>query len=405
MKNFKTVNEALALLQKVATSNLAPWQKLDAMKTFFFPSLCFSMRTAQVDKTGWRQVDIAVAKEVKNILNLPERATNHYLLADRKKGGCGIPSAAADCDFYLVDTAFKLLTSRDEDVAIAALGQLRRTVRHRIHRAPTDGDLSSYLSGCMEGEFATSSNALSNTWTQARKASSRQEVTWTFTNGSPTIAFADDVLTATSRTSVLRKFHLSFKEAETEKLIAQPSQGKAMECVSFAQESSHFITGGLYTRFADWRFIHKARLNVTQLNGSKPWISGRQRKCRKCGQWDENLPHVLNHCKSYSAAWQMRHNAIVRRIKTAVAFKGTILSENQAVGHSSNVRPDLVATVGNTLYIIDITIPFEDRKDAFAAAAKRKVEKYSPLIPYFNQLGYESVEIVPVIVGALGSLQ
>ncbi|GFY49600.1 retrovirus-related Pol polyprotein from type-1 retrotransposable element R2 [Trichonephila inaurata madagascariensis] len=99
----------------------------------------------------------------------------------------------------------------------------------------------------------------------------------------------------------------------------------------------------------------------------------------------------------------MRHNAIVRRIKTAVAFKGTILSENQSVGHSSNVRPDLVATVGNTLYIIDITIPFEDRKDAFASAAKRKVEKYSPLIPYFNQLGYESVEIVPVIVGALGS--
>ncbi|GFY67091.1 retrovirus-related Pol polyprotein from type-2 retrotransposable element R2DM, partial [Trichonephila inaurata madagascariensis] len=121
MKNFRTVNEALALLQKVATSNLAPWQKLDAMKTFFFPSLSFSMRTAQVEKTGWRQVDIAVAKEVKNILNLPERATNHYLLADRKKGGCSIPSAAADCDFYLVDTAFKLLTSRDEDVARAIL--------------------------------------------------------------------------------------------------------------------------------------------------------------------------------------------------------------------------------------------------------------------------------------------
>ncbi|GFY43619.1 retrovirus-related Pol polyprotein from type-2 retrotransposable element R2DM [Trichonephila inaurata madagascariensis] len=223
MKNFKTVNEALSLLQNVAPSNLAPWQKLDAMKTFFFPSLCFSMRTAQVDKTEWRQVDKAVAKEVKNILNLPERATNRYLLADKKKGGCGIPSAAADCDFYQVDTAFKLLTSRDEDVAVTALGQLRRTVKHRIHRTRTDDDLSNYLSGCMEGEFASSSNALSNTWTQARKAFSRQDVTWTFTNGSPTIAFGENVLTATSRTSVMRKFHLCFKETEAEKLIAQTS--------------------------------------------------------------------------------------------------------------------------------------------------------------------------------------
>ncbi|GFT18733.1 retrovirus-related Pol polyprotein from type-1 retrotransposable element R2 [Trichonephila clavipes] len=132
MKSFKTVNEALSLLQKIATSQLAPWQKLDAIKTFFFPSLCFSMRTAQVGKTGWRKVDTAVAKEVKNILSVPERATNYYIQADRSAGGCGIPSAAADCDFYLVDTAFKLLTSRDDHVKLASLGQLIRTFKARL---------------------------------------------------------------------------------------------------------------------------------------------------------------------------------------------------------------------------------------------------------------------------------
>ncbi|GFX25478.1 hypothetical protein TNCV_1407441 [Trichonephila clavipes] len=30
-----------------------------------------------------------------------------------------------------------------------------------------------------------------------------------------------------------------------------------------APESGHFITGGLYTCFANWRFVHKARLNLT----------------------------------------------------------------------------------------------------------------------------------------------
>ncbi|GIX76404.1 hypothetical protein CEXT_111131 [Caerostris extrusa] len=35
-----------------------------------------------------------------------------------------------------------------------------------------------------------------------------------------------------------------------------------MECVALSPSSSHFITDGKYTRFADWRFIHKARLNL-----------------------------------------------------------------------------------------------------------------------------------------------
>ncbi|GFU95109.1 retrovirus-related Pol polyprotein from type-2 retrotransposable element R2DM [Trichonephila clavipes] len=195
---------------------------------------------------------------------------------------CCIPSAAADCDFYLVDTAFKLLTSRDEDGTVVFLGQLRRTISYRIHRLPTDFDLSSYLSGCIEGEYTTFSNALSNTWTQARKASSRQDVTWTFQNESPTISFDGNVLNATYRTSVMKKFHLNFKGIEVEKLLARPSQGKAMECVSLELESSHYFI----THFTDWRFVHKALLNVTPLNGSKSWIYGRQRKCRKCGKWE-----------------------------------------------------------------------------------------------------------------------
>ncbi|GFV01741.1 uncharacterized protein TNCV_2704351 [Trichonephila clavipes] len=98
----------------------------------------------------------------------------------------------------------------------------------------------------------------------------------------------------------------------------------------------------------------------------------------------------------------MRHNDIVRRVKTAVAYKGTILSENQVVRPTA-LRPDLVATVGNTLYIIDVTIPFENRKESFVAAANRKVEKYSTLILFFNQMGYESEQVVPIIVGSLGA--
>ncbi|GFY78626.1 retrovirus-related Pol polyprotein from type-1 retrotransposable element R2 [Trichonephila inaurata madagascariensis] len=275
-------------------------------------------------------------------------------------------------------------------------------VQGRISRDPTDGDLTSFLCGSMKGSYTTTSNALSNTWTLARMSSSRQGISWSFSDGVPSITFGGSVLTASYSNKVIRKLHDNLRQTETDMLISQPSQGKGMECVALAPESSHFIQDGLFTRFADWRFIHKAWLNLTELNGAKSWDSEDQKKCRKCDHRDETPPHVLNHCPSYSAAWQMRHNDIVRRLKKAVAFRGTILSENQVVG-TYGLHPDLVATVGNTLYIIDVTVPFENRREAFQQASERKVTKYRTLIPFFNSIGYEAVEIVPILIGALGA--
>ncbi|GFR01202.1 retrovirus-related Pol polyprotein from type-1 retrotransposable element R2 [Trichonephila clavata] len=401
-RTYGSVNEALQLLVRISSSHLAPWQKIDALKSFFFPSLSFAMRTAQIDKTSWAEVDNAARKELKNLLSLPPMAANQYLHGSRKFGGCGLPSAAHDSDYYLVDSAFKLLTSKDEEVAVQALGQLTRTVRHRVQRSPTDGDLSSYLSGSMEDEFAETSNQLSNTWTLARQASRRQEVTWSFCDGLPTLSFGDEFLTAGKRRTVMRAFHGKFQLDQTTDLLKAPSQGKVMDCVAMSPASSHFITEGKYTRFADWRFIHKARLNLTALNGSKHWLPADQKRCRKCGKWEETLPHVINHCPAYSAAWQMRHNSVLSRIQKAVAFKGTVLHSNQVVG-SNGLRPDLVALIDNKIYIIDVTIPFENRRVAFQQARWRKVEKCTPLLQHFASLGFAQAQIVPIVVGALGA--
>ncbi|GFT18717.1 retrovirus-related Pol polyprotein from type-2 retrotransposable element R2DM [Trichonephila clavipes] len=129
-----------------------------------------------------------------------------------------------------------------------------------------------------------------------------------------------------------------------------------MDCVIMSPASSHFLADGMYTRFADWRIIHKARLGLVPLNG----------------------------------------------IKKAVAFKGTVLSENQVVG-SDGLRPDLVAVIDNTVYIIDVTVPFENRRAAYQLAKQRKIEKYTSLIPYFTGHGFNRVQIVPIIVGSLGA--
>ncbi|GFQ73020.1 retrovirus-related Pol polyprotein from type-1 retrotransposable element R2 [Trichonephila clavata] len=400
-KNFSDANEALRLADCIAKSHLAQWQKLDALKTFFFPSLSFAMRTDQLDKTAWSEVDKFVRSEVKNILSVPQNASNHYLSANKKRGGCSVPSAAEDSDFYLVDTAFKLLTSSDEEVALLALAQLTRTVRQRIKRPPTDGDLGSFLSGCMGAEFKRTTNRLANVWTNARKASVRQKITWSFAQSKPSLSIGDDVLTSVHRRKVLRTFHDLFQTKAASALKAQPSQGKAMDCVGLSPASTHFLTEGKFTRFADWRFIHKARLNLVPLNANKAWNDPQAKLCRRCGRWDETLPHVINHCPIHSAAWQKRHDAILNRIKAAVSFKGKILSVNKVV--DKGLRPDIVAEVGDELFVLDVTIPFENRRPAFHHARLRKVEKYKNLIEFFRKLGHKKVSIVPIVVGSLGA--
>ncbi|GFT18739.1 retrovirus-related Pol polyprotein from type-1 retrotransposable element R2 [Trichonephila clavipes] len=188
-KDGTNINDAIIDGHKIATSQLAPWQKLDALKSFFFPSLNFAMRTGQFQKTDWIRVEESITKEVKEILALPLKASCSYLFGDSKQGACGVPEISRDSDSYLIDTAFKLLTSKDEEVSVKALAHLICTVRQRLKREPSNADLASFLSGSMEGEFHSTTSAHHNHWTWARSASRRQCVTWSFVEDAPSLHF------------------------------------------------------------------------------------------------------------------------------------------------------------------------------------------------------------------------
>ncbi|CAI6357022.1 unnamed protein product [Macrosiphum euphorbiae] len=77
----------------------------------------------------------------------------------------------------------------------------------------------------------------------------------------------------------MRTMRNNFRATRSADLIAKPDQGRAMECVAAHPTSSHFLKNIDYTRFADWRFIHRDRLSLVPLNGSSSWRSGDHR-CR-----------------------------------------------------------------------------------------------------------------------------
>ncbi|GIY62518.1 retrovirus-related Pol polyprotein from type-2 retrotransposable element R2DM [Caerostris darwini] len=114
--DYTNINHMCELGMNIMCSALAPWQRIDALKAFFFPATQFAMRTGQFKKTEWKQVDRMLRKELKTTLSIPDGAANEYLYGHRKHGCIGIPIASEESDLNLMDTAFKLLTSKDEFV-------------------------------------------------------------------------------------------------------------------------------------------------------------------------------------------------------------------------------------------------------------------------------------------------
>jgi len=396
-----TLAEITEIGLKIARSKLAPWQRIDALKTFFYPSAVYLQRMGTFAKTDWKRIDDILRPEIKATLNLPQEASNEYLYGSALQGCSGIPLLAEDSDISAIDSAFKLLTSPDGRVVRDADDHVRNTTRRRIGRHPTNYELGEYLSGSNVGPFAENrGSGVTSVWSRARNASGRLSASWSM-DGPPSLTHQGTTMRAKQRREVMRTIRDHFRSSRGLALIEKPDQGRALECVAAHSASCHFIKTGDFCRFADWRFVHRARLNLVPLNGSSSWRTG-DRRCRRCGHTTESLAHVVNHCMRYTSLYMARHNALIARLKKAATGKYTVISENQAIG-SQRLRPDLVLRRGNTTLIIDATVPFDNRMKAFKEAADEKVSKYEELRKEIAVDAPGEVTVHPFIVGSLGS--
>ncbi|CAI6359588.1 unnamed protein product [Macrosiphum euphorbiae] len=396
-----TLADIIDLGLKLARSKLAPWQRIDALKTFFFPSAVHLQRMGTYSKSDWKTVDEILRPEIKATLNLPQEASNEYLYGSTLRGCCGITKLAEDSDIAAVDSAFKLLTSPDGRVTREAVDHVRDVTRRRIGRIPSNSEVGSYLSGENEGPFReTRGGGVASVWSRARNASGRLAASWSL-DGPPSITHAGTTMRAKQRREVMKTMRDHFRAVRGTTLIEKPDQGRAMECVAAHAASNHFLRAGDFCRFADWRFVHRARLNLVPLNGSSSWRTG-DRRCRRCGNNIESLAHVVNHCMRYTSLFMARHNSLVARLKKAADGKFEVVSENQAIG-AQRLRPDLILRRGTTTLIIDTTVPFVNRMKAFEEAADEKRAKYEELRKEIAAEHPGEVTVFPFIVGSLGS--
>ncbi|XP_039309677.1 uncharacterized protein LOC120358703 [Solenopsis invicta] len=385
------------------------------MATFILPRLDFLLRGARVQKSPLTAADRVLRRYAKSWLNLPQRASAEGVYMPPRWGGCGLLPLSDLADVLSVAHVFRMLTAGDAAVRTLAWQSLRGVVQRRIGYAPAGDEIANFLSGSLEGRLRGGGEA--SLWSRARNAAQRQSerlsLRWRWVPETEEMILecrgprgATVKIPPGARAQVVGRLRSAVAEYYASTLLAKRDQGKVFEVSSRCRVSNHFIRGGSFTRFADWRFIHKARLDVLPLNGARRWGDG-DKRCRRCGEVSETLPHVLCHCGVHSAAIQLRHNAVLHRLWKACRMPGE-KRVNQRIegidGELGELRPDLVIRhePSKSVVICDVTVPFENRWEAFEDARARKIAKYSPLAEELQRRGYRVV-VTAFVVGALGS--
>ncbi|CAB0027820.1 unnamed protein product [Trichogramma brassicae] len=290
---------------------------------------------------------------------------------------------------------------------------LGRTVKERLQRQATNIEMAAYLSNDLE---VPRSGARTSFWAQVRASVIRLKkklgLKWRWCSEQETFhldcgdgaAFSVSPGQKHQATAMLRK---CLVEHYAGTLLGKKDQGKSFEVIRKSKVSNHFLRSGRNTRFCDWRFIHRARLNVLPVNATLRWLTEADKRCRRCGAPSETLPHVLNHCTVHSAARQRRHNEVQDRLVKACARNPCPIRVNHSVqgihGTLAALRPDIVLRdeIHRRVHIVDVCIPFENRLVAFTEAREEKRTKYAALAEQLRGQGY-TVDVDAFVVGALG---
>lgn len=414
---YETVEQMFSDIRLIDNSLLTPWQKCEVVASFILPRVDFILRAGTVQKTILNSLDKFVKRIAKGWLNLPQRASAEPIFIPPSRGGCGLFPVGELCDILTISHAFRMLTAEDARVRGIAEASLIDTVFAKLGREPTNEEIAQFLSGSTEGELGNGRYKRATFWTGARTATRRASgntgVKWYWDAANEFLGIECRVrkertikIEPRMRGQIIRRLRGAVNDFYINRLLDKKDQGKVYDVTSRSRVSNHFMRSGSFTRFADWRFIHRARLDVVPLNGNRRWDGDGDKRCRVCGGPLETLPHVLNHCGHHSDLRQKRHDAVLSRLARGTRVAGEKKLNCRVAGLTGDLaglKPDLVITdeANKSVTIVDVAIPFENKMEAFTATRVLKCDKYRPIAEALEAKGYK-VTVDAFIVGALG---
>ena len=151
-------------------------------------------------------------------------------------------------------------------------------------------------------------------------------------------------------------------------------------------------------------------------------------KCRKCKDKDETINHIVSECPALAQnQYKKRHDTVAKALHWSLCNKYQISCSNKWYEHQPDPvieneqvkllwdhairtdrvirahRPDLalIDKINRRVSLIDVSVPWDSRVEE---KEREKLDKYQDLKMELQRIWEIPVEVVPIIIGALGTI-
>ena len=305
----------IAEAQKILSSALTDWQKIEALNTFVLTKAQYRLRADLVARKWALNLDKTIRKSIKKALRLPRRTTTHLFYTSRKHGGLGVFSIEDSLDVFRATHFYKCLSCPDPTVSGCAWDQLWHTVSKRSGiPEPSDSDIESFLNSS-PGRGEGGKGDVQSLWSVVRRSLRRLVVAVTVSDHAVSMECPAGSISDGQRDKVANLLRQQTHQLQLSQLMSCQDQGRPFALVSKSADSNSWIANGKYLSFSDYRFAVKARCNLLPVRSVQRRIGVAQYgQCTRCTtNQPETMAHVLNY-----GLMRERHNRILHRLARAV---------------------------------------------------------------------------------------
>ena len=224
------VPQLIQHVEIIASSLLAPWKKLDAIRTFSQPCLTYALRAGNPEMQSLDVYKSTLVHMLHDICSLPNRASPAYFFASKQSGGLAFEEPRTKCDVQAIVQAVWILSSADPAVVAMARQELKYIVRRSSQSNPTPELISVYLSSTPDPRTEHLYYTYSSLWSHVRQACRRLCISF-FYSDTNEITIADDDTEKVKCKNVTTFLHRLVQSRFANDLMQLHDQGKVARCL------------------------------------------------------------------------------------------------------------------------------------------------------------------------------
>ena len=210
-----------------------------------------------------------------------------------------------------------------------------------------------------------------------------------------------------------RQLRIAVREREFETWSRLPYAGVGVKHYKIHPQANRFVCNKSSLSSSEWVAAIKLNFhyaNLAAVPGAKDQASSRF--CRRCGNENETIGHVLGACEFGANRRNDRHHALKYKLAELLRENGfhTVDEAPCVDANGSNRRVDILAfdPKSNRAFIIDPTVRFETNREMDDEVQSEKSSTYEPCIPdlkeRYRQFGDREFEVIGVWMGARGTV-